>query len=69
MATHSSVLSWEIPEGRGAWWAAIQGVAKSQTRLINITHTHTRSELRELRSHMPHGATRRKKKHKALTEI
>ena len=33
MATHSSVLAWRIPGGRGAWWAAIYGVAQSQTQL------------------------------------
>ena len=33
MATHSSVLAWGIPMDRGAWWAAVHGVAKSQTRL------------------------------------
>ena len=32
MATHSSVLAWRIP-GMGAWWAAIYGIAQSQTRL------------------------------------
>ena len=30
-ATHSSILAWEIPKDRGAWWATIHGVAKSQT--------------------------------------
>ena len=33
MATHSSVLAWRIPGTGGAWWAAIYGVAQSQTRL------------------------------------
>ena len=48
MATHSSVLAWRIPgteepggllsmgshpRGRGAWWAAVYGVAQSRTRL------------------------------------
>ena len=33
MATHSSILSWRIPMDRGAWWATVHGVAKSQTRL------------------------------------
>ena len=33
MATHSSVLAWRIPMDRGAWWATVHGVAKSQTRL------------------------------------
>ena len=33
MATHSSILAWRIPMHRGDWWAAVHGVAKSQTRL------------------------------------
>ena len=31
MATHSSILARRIPMGRGAWWATVHGVAKSQT--------------------------------------
>ena len=33
MVTHSSILAWEIPWIRGAWWAIVHGVTKSQTRL------------------------------------
>ena len=33
MATHSSVLCLENPMDRGAWWAAVYGVAQSWTRL------------------------------------
>ena len=33
MATHSSFLAWENPRGRGAWWATVHGVTKSQTGL------------------------------------
>ena len=33
MATLSSILAWRIPIDRGAWWATVHGVAKSQTRL------------------------------------
>ena len=33
MATHSSVLACRIPGTGGAWWAAVYGVAQSQTRL------------------------------------
>ena len=33
MATHSSILAWRIPIDRGAWWATVHGVAKSQSGL------------------------------------
>ena len=33
MATYSSILAWRIFVDRGAWWAAVHGVSKSQTRL------------------------------------
>ena len=33
MATRSGILAWRIPMDRGAWRAAVHGVAKSQTRL------------------------------------
>ena len=31
IATHSSILAWRIPKDRGAWWATVYGIAKSQT--------------------------------------
>ena len=31
MITHSSILAWKIPKDRGAWWAVVHGVTKSQT--------------------------------------
>ena len=50
MATHSSILAWRIPMDRGAWWATVHGVAKSQTQLSDQnTHTHT---------HTPHSKVR-----------
>ena len=35
MATHSSILARRILMDRGAWWATVHGVTKSQTRLSN----------------------------------
>ena len=35
MATLSSILAWDKPMYRGAWWATIHEVAKSQTGLSN----------------------------------
>ena len=41
MATHSSILVWRIPMNRGAWWATIHRVARSQTQLKRLsTHSH-----------------------------
>ena len=31
MATHSNILTWNIPMNRGAWQATVHGVPKSQT--------------------------------------
>ena len=36
MTTYSSILAWRIPMDGGAWWAAVPGVAKSQTRLSDF---------------------------------
>ena len=42
MATHSSILTWRVSKDRGAWWAAVYGVSKSQTRLSNSAQHSTR---------------------------
>ena len=39
MATHSIILAWRIPMGRGAWWAIVHRVAKSW--IHTYTHTET----------------------------
>ena len=39
MAPHSSSLAWKNPMDGGAWWATVQGVAKSRTRLRDFTFT------------------------------
>ena len=41
MATHSNILVWRIPMDRGAWWATVHKVTKSQTQLKRLsTHMH-----------------------------
>ena len=39
MATHSSIQAWKNPMDRGAWKAAVYGVAEGQTLLSNFTFT------------------------------
>ena len=42
----------ENPMDRGAWWAAVHGVAKSQTQLSNFTLTfHFRALEKEMATH------------------
>ena len=41
VATHSGILAWRIPKDRGAWWAMVHRVTKSQTQLKRLTmHGH-----------------------------
>ena len=52
MATHSSILPRENPMDRGSWRATVHGVAKSQTRLSNITFTfHLHALEKEMATH------------------
>ena len=48
MATHSSILAWRIPVDRGAWWATVHGVRKSQTQLSNEVQCSTESAVKNL---------------------
>ena len=41
LATHSHIPAWRISMNRGAWWAAVHGVAKSQTRLTKHIYIFT----------------------------
>ena len=36
MATHSSIFAWKNLMDRGAWWASVHGVTKSQARLSDL---------------------------------
>ena len=41
MATHSSIFACRIPMDRGAWWATVHGVTKSQkhtSMLLLLSH-------------------------------
>ena len=51
MATHSSILAWRIPMDRGAWWAIVHGVTKSQTQLSNKAPIHGGSSHLHLKAH------------------
>ena len=52
MAPHPSTLAWKNPMDRGAWWAAVHGVAKSWTRLSDFTYTfHFHALEKELAAH------------------
>ena len=31
MASHFSILAWRIPMDKGAWWATVHGITKTQT--------------------------------------
>ena len=55
MATHSGVLAWRIPMDRGAWWAPVHGVAKSQTQLSDF---HVCSQVSRRETHIPNMAQR-----------
>ena len=34
MATHSNILVWRIPTDRGAWQAAVHGVAEADVKVL-----------------------------------
>ena len=64
MATSPSVLAWRIPGtvwgggagvGRGAWWAAVYGVAQSWTRLKQLSSSSS-SQYSCLKNSMDRGA-------------
>ena len=38
MATHSSVLAWEITWTEGAWWTTVHGVSKESDMTVTIEH-------------------------------
>ena len=37
VATHFSILAWRIPRTRGAWWATVHELTKSQTQLKRLS--------------------------------
>ena len=49
MATYSSILAWRILMDRGAWWAAIYGVAQSRTRLKQLSSSSSKYIMRNAR--------------------
>ena len=52
MASHSSAVAWKNPMDRGAWKAAVHGVAEGRTRLSDFTFTfHFRALEKEMATH------------------
>ena len=52
MAPHSSTLAWKNLMDGGAWWAAVHGVARSQTQLSDFTFTfHFHALEKEMATH------------------
>ena len=52
MAPRSGTPAWKNPMDGGAWWAAVHGVTKSQTRLSDFTFTfHFHALEKELATH------------------
>ena len=45
MASHSNILAWKIPMDRGAWWATIYGIIKSQTEVAKHARTERLSDV------------------------
>ena len=45
MATHSSILAWENPMDRGAWWATDHGVARVGHDLATKQQQHASAKL------------------------
>ena len=56
MATHSSILAWRIPMDRGAWWGIVHRVAKSWTRLKQLSmhaYIYCSNDTSSLKLHVP----------------
>ena len=52
MAPYSSTLAWKNPMDGGAWWAAVHGITKSQTRLSDFSFTfHFHALEKEMATH------------------
>ena len=50
MATHSSILVWRIPTGRGAWWPTVHGVAESDaTEQLSTAHSRSSPTLADFK--------------------
>ena len=47
MTTPSSILAWKNSTDRGAWWATVHGVPKSQTQLSDEAQAPGESEVQD----------------------
>ena len=71
MATYASILAWRIPgTEKEAWWAAVHGFAKNQTRLsesdmtiVNSMSTYALHHFPSIPPHLPPNALSELQKH------
>ena len=47
LSTHSSILAWRIPVDRGAWQAAVHGIAMSRTQLKWLSSRSSKAQMVE----------------------
>ena len=53
IATHSSILAWRVPMDTGTWRAIVHGVARSRTRLKQLSTRHRSGFATKRISHRP----------------
>ena len=66
MATHSSILAWENPTDRGAWWDTAHGVTKESDMTEQLNNNNSYKMCEEKRHQLRLNRLASDKTHKAL---
>ena len=59
MTSHSSILAWRIPMNRGAWWATVHGITKSQTWLSDRVYSTAQGDYNHCQPPLPRASSLR----------